>query len=372
MSETSVGCTNLILLVVGLREDEGEDMSVINIGPYIRCKPGEKLYTWLPATLPSSVSMPDGKAVQIPLIVVNGIEDGPGIGFFGAMHGDELEGVQATCQIAEKLDPQEMKGTFFGIPVVNPSGYWARSRNNPDDNRNLNRVFPGKAEGTASERIAYAIYQYIVPQISCFMDYHAMGSRAWAISTIHIRHYIHRELWEKTRQIASICGFKYVSVIPGGVPNGMLDDINARDPEHGIPYISTEMSGVGTGYAELDEKVKMCIRAGLNIMKHLRIIQGKPEIPERATFISGGEWPTPPRPGPDLTKSGGWMFPYVEPADIVKKGQKLADLLDMFGTVVDSTYSPYDGIVHIMSSYPVIPRNSVPVRVAKFLSDEEL
>lgn len=346
-------------------------MSMVKVGPYIECKPGTKLNTYLSATLPASVSMRDGTGARLPLVIVNGAEEGPSVGFFGAMHGDELEGVQAINRIARQLDPHKMKGTFIGIPVVNPAGYWARTRNNPVDNANMNRTFPGKREGTISERISYAIYQYIVPQISCFMDYHAMGSRAWGISTIHIRHYQQKHLWEQTRAIAAICGFKYISIIPGGVPNGMLDDINASDPDHGIPYISTEMAGVGTGYTELESRIQLCVRAGLNIMKYYEIIPGTPEIPEPPTYI-GGVWPTPVIPDSSVAKVGGWMVPHVKPAEIVTQGQKLADIQDMFGNVVDNTYAPWDGVVRIMSAYPIVLANRSPVQVLKFLSENEM
>lgn len=346
-------------------------MSTVKVGPYIQCEPGKKLNTYLSATLPKSVSMPDGTGERLPLVIVNGAKEGPGVGFFGAMHGDELEGVQAINRIAEQLNPEEMKGTFFGIPVVNPAGYWARTRNNPVDDANMNRVFPGKRDGSISDRIAYAIYQYIVPQIACFMDYHAMGSRAWGIHTIHIRHYRQRRLWEQTRAIAAICGFKYVSIIPGGVPNGMLDDINASDPAHGIPYISTEMAGVGTGMAELEPAIQMCVRAGLNILKYFEMIPGDPDIPEPPTYI-GGVWPQPVIPNSSVARVGGWMVPHVQPAELVTKGQKLADIQDMFGNVVDSTYAPWDGIVRIMSAYPIVKANRSPVTVLKFLTEDEM
>jgi predicted deacylase len=314
--------------------------------------------------------MPDGTGARLPLIVVNGVEKGPGVGFFGAMHGDELEGVQAINRIARQLDPHKMKGTFFGIPVVNPAGFWARTRNNPVDNANMNRVFPGKSDGTISERIAYAIYQYIVPQIACFVDYHAWGSRMWAISVIHIRHYGHKQLFEKTKEIASICGFKYISIIPGGVPNGMLDDINANDPDNGIPYISTEMAGVGTGYTELEQNIQKCVRTGLNILKYFDIIPGEPEIPEPPQFIQGSTWPPPVAAASTVTRVGGWMVPHVSPWELVEKGQKLADLQDMFGNIVDSTHAPWDGVVSELSSYPVIPANSAPVKVYKFVNED--
>jgi len=347
-------------------------MSIVEVSPYIKCVPGQKLTTWLPVTFPGSTALPDGEEAKIPLIVVNGIKEGPRIGFFGAIHGDELEGVQAIWRIAEELDPKKMKGAFLGIPVVNPSGYWNRVRNNPDDNVNINRVFPGNMEGTVSRRIAYTIYEYIIYQIACIVDYHAMGSRALAVNTVHIRHYANRTLWEKTSEIASICGFKYVSVIPEGIANGMLDDINARDPEHGIPYVSTEMSGVGAAYAGLDERINMCIQLGFNIMKYYDIVPGEPDIPEPPRFTIAGEWPTKSQPGPDFTRAGGWMKPYVTPGQEVEAGQKLADLFDMFGDVSDSTHAPFDGIVRVMSSYPIIPANSVPIQVMRLVTEAEL
>jgi predicted deacylase len=345
-------------------------MSVIKIDPYIKCAPGKKLYTYFNPTLPASVSMPDGSTEKIPLIVVNGKEKGPVAGFFAALHGDELEGVRAIQKIAEKLNPNEMRGGFIGVPVVNPAGYNARTRNNPVDDVNMNRIFPGKREGTISERIAYYIYQYIIPQLSFILSFHSLGSRAWAINQIQIRHYLDSNLWNRTKEIASICGLKYISVI-SGTPNGQMDDFNARDSSKEILYISTEMSGVGIGYTDFDEKVEKCVKAESNILKFLNIIDGTPDIPEPPKFI-GKERPPNPVLDPSLCKVGGFMVPKVKPGDDVKEGDKLADILDMFGNSVESTYAPYDGIVRRISSYPVVPANSTPVDIWKFLSDEDL
>ena len=86
--------------------------------------PGEKKTGFLPS---NGLSMPDGTGNfwHIPVVVVRGVEDGPVFEVDGCIHGEEQEGAYTVLELAGRLDPENMRGTFIGVPVLNVPGFLA-------------------------------------------------------------------------------------------------------------------------------------------------------------------------------------------------------------------------------------------------------
>jgi predicted deacylase len=130
------------------------------------------------------------------------------------------------------------------------------------------------------------------------------------------------------------------------------------------------MPGPGMGHRDLEKNIAIAIRGLNNILKHLKMIPGKPKIPEKTIYI-GPEYPEPST-SPLVTKIGGFVVCEVIPGEIVEKGQKLANILDIWGNEVDNIYSPYKGLVRRIQRYPVVKPDSSPISVCKFLTKEEI
>ena len=99
-----------------------------------------------------------GTRLEIPVVIVNGAKPGPCFWVNGAIHGDEPEGPLA-CQIAlAEVDPAQLAGTLVMCPVLNVPAFEAAQRGNPLDtvSYDMNRIYPGKATGYLSDRIAAA------------------------------------------------------------------------------------------------------------------------------------------------------------------------------------------------------------------------
>lgn len=77
----------------------------------------------------------------------------------GAIHGDEVIGTHAIREVISILDRKTIKGTVTLLPVSNPLAFRCRTRASPVDGADLNRIFPGSRDGSASERFAYHIWQ---------------------------------------------------------------------------------------------------------------------------------------------------------------------------------------------------------------------
>src|SRR5262245_9201309 len=102
-------------------------------------------------------TMPDGAQLTIPTQVICGRAAGPRLIAMAGVHGDELEGTRALQALMRSVDPAGLTGTLVVVPVANPPAYLARTRRSAVDGVDLNRVFPGRPDGTVSERLAHTI-----------------------------------------------------------------------------------------------------------------------------------------------------------------------------------------------------------------------
>jgi predicted deacylase len=115
--------------------------------------------------------LPAGGWLSLPLEVVHGAAPGPALFLSGAIHGDELDGLEITRRILGRVRPEELSGTLVGAPVVNLPGLVAESRYMPD-RRDLNRAFPGSATGSLASRLAHLVMQEVVQRCSHGIDFH--------------------------------------------------------------------------------------------------------------------------------------------------------------------------------------------------------
>ena len=96
----------------------------------------------------------DGVDTFIPVTVFHGRDSGPVLSLIAGIHGSEYSPIISMQRLPELLDPQAMAGTLIIVHIANLPAFQGRSIYfGPDDLKNLNRSFPGKADGTVTERI---------------------------------------------------------------------------------------------------------------------------------------------------------------------------------------------------------------------------
>ncbi|MEU3938128.1 M14 family metallopeptidase, partial [Streptomyces sp. NPDC029044] len=108
-----------------------------SIGP-LTVAPGERAHGLIPVGTSSY-----GVELGIPLIVVNGVQDGPVLCVDAGVHGDEYDGQEAIRRVLAEIDPATLRGTIVGIPCLNTPAFEAAARASGIDHLNLNRIFPG-------------------------------------------------------------------------------------------------------------------------------------------------------------------------------------------------------------------------------------
>jgi predicted deacylase len=298
------------------------------------------------AALPSGVkttgwietaSRVDGGVWRLPLLAAKSIEPGPTLVVLAAVHGDEYEGVEAIPQVFEVVDPGALRGTLLMVPICNPPAYEAAQRSSPIDGLNLARVFPGRANGTVTEQIAYTLTEQLFRHANFLIDLHS-GGVAYEIPTLI--GYLHDDgdLGQRSRAAAEAFGAPVMWGHPLPIPAGR--SISAA-MELGVPWLYTEAPG--GGYARPQDVA--CFRQGvLNVMHHLGMLAGAPQASEHALHLVGdGNLDIV-----TLAPAGGYFRPAVKVLDHVQRGELLGNILDFFGKTVATITSESDGVVIMM------------------------
>ncbi|MBO9436916.1 N(2)-acetyl-L-2,4-diaminobutanoate deacetylase DoeB [Ruegeria sp. R13_0] len=207
--------------------------------------------------------------IQIPISVFrNG--DGPTALLTGANHGDEYEGPIALQSLAHDLSAEEVRGRVIIIPYMNYPAFRAAKRISPIDGLNMNRIFPGKPNGTVTEKIADYFLNQLIPMADIVLDYHSGGKSLDFIpfAAAHL-------LEDKTQEAACIAameafGAPYSMTLKEIDSTGMYD---TAVEDAGKIFVSTELGGGGSATAR---SAGIARRGAENILKHVGILDGDP------------------------------------------------------------------------------------------------
>jgi len=151
----------------------------------VKDKPVRKKLVILGAEVPPSTSTRlawspqvsiSGLALPTPVLVINGANPGPTLCLTGAIHGDELNGIEVVRRVMYDISPEEFNGTLIGIPIVNLQGFQRGSRY-LSDRRDLNRYFPGEASGSLASRIANSLFTEVIRHCEYLIDLHTGSLR---------------------------------------------------------------------------------------------------------------------------------------------------------------------------------------------------
>jgi len=113
--------------------------------------------------------------IPIPIVVINnGV--GPRVLLTGGNHGDEYEGPVALSKLTQRLKTEPIQGRLIIIPTLNLPAVLNASRTSPIDGGNLNRLFPGRRDGSITEMIAHYVETELFPLVDGAIDLHAGGA----------------------------------------------------------------------------------------------------------------------------------------------------------------------------------------------------
>lgn len=143
----------------------------------------------------------DCEALSLPVFSCNRGE-GPRLLITGGNHGNELEGPIVARRLADWLPEAQTCGRVIILPELNPLAVQAWTRSTPVDGKNLNRVFPGRFDGSVTERIVDAVLRLLLPMADTVFDLHSFGP-TWDFPPAVITHPIaDADLMAKTLRMA--------------------------------------------------------------------------------------------------------------------------------------------------------------------------
>src|SRR5258708_962751 len=121
------------------------------------------------------IDVPAGSdaGTQIPVTTIRGAAPGPTLALIAGNHGYEYPPILALQKLRTLIDPAKLKGTIIMVHVANMPSFLGRTVYfSPVDGKNLNRVYPGRKDGTGSERIADAITTEVIEKADYVLDLH--------------------------------------------------------------------------------------------------------------------------------------------------------------------------------------------------------
>src|SRR5215471_3367242 len=122
-----------------------------------------------------TIEVPAGvdAAMHIPVVVVNGAKPGPVLAIASGAHGTEYASIISLEKLIQILNPEDISGTVIIVPLINiPSFEEKKPHVNPTDNKSMNRFYPGKLDGTQTDRASYMITKQVVEQSDHLIDLH--------------------------------------------------------------------------------------------------------------------------------------------------------------------------------------------------------
>jgi len=128
----------------------------------------------------------DNTQVNVFAHVIQGSGDGPNVYVRVATHGNELQGVEVCRRLAEEIEPSTLSGKLIVVPLQNPVAFRHRLRLNPIDGKDLDKLYPGRENGTATERLAYTLYSKLAADADVVIDLHSGGVGSISIPHIYL------------------------------------------------------------------------------------------------------------------------------------------------------------------------------------------
>lgn len=290
--------------------------------------------------------------MSCPVYVIHGKKPGPILFLSGAIHGDEINGVEIIRRVLKRRSVNKINGTLVAVPVVNIFGFISQTRYLPD-RRDLNRSFPGSDSGSLAARMAHMFLTEIVSKCTHGIDLHTAA--------------IHRDNFPQIRAVLEVPevarmarAFRSPVILNTAIGEGTLRKSAAK---LGIPVIVYE-AGEALRFDEV------AIRAGekgiVSVMRELEMLPpGKHHDDQFAPYeAKSSTWVRAPKSGIlRANKSLGMK---------VTKGEFLGAISDPFGEDEEIISASVEGIIIGRTNIPLVNEGEALFHIARFENAEDV
>ena len=315
------------------------DHHAFAVGP-VRAMPG--------ASAAGSLDVPahgNEPGTHIPITILHGRSRGPVLALVAGVHGMEYVPVLALQRAAAAIDPATLTGTVLIVHAANVPSFLGRTiYYSPVDGKNLNRVFPGRVDGTISERIAHVLTTEIVSRATHLVDLHGGDGNE------SLRPYSYwitsgrPEVAEASRGLALAFGLDRIVVDRDRpVDPAASTYLSNTAITRGVPAITTEIGGLARSD---DNLIELAARGVAGVLKHLGMrADGPPPV-------AGPRWVV--KDEVLRAKTTGLFSASVDCGDDVDEGALIGIISDFHGRRVEDVRAPFAGeVLYVVRTPPV-------------------
>ncbi len=278
---------------------------------------------------------------EVPIIVYRGVEDGPILWLNGATHGDEPEGPFSIYKALAQIDPQKLRGTVVAVPVMNVQAFTAGLRGDPLDtfSHDMNRIYPGKADGYPTDRVAWAHWQAMKDNCDLQIAIHSGGEHSY------LAHMIFASDNPASLELAAAMGPNWSLVFRSGTGGG---NPSSQMGALGKGGITVELGGNCRTLTNDFHVIANDLAEGyLNVMRHYGMIEGA------ASYEPA--W----RMGFQIALLAPATGMFVGAADLpfettIPSGTLIGQIHDLYGDVIGEVRAPREGVIFGLRSRPSV------------------
>ena len=281
----------------------------------------------------------------LPISVVHGTKAGPVLALVAGVHGQEYTPILALQNLRSSIDPKTLTGTVIMVHVANMPSYLARTiYYSPVDQKNLNRSFPGRADGTLSERIADVITREVIDRATHVVDLHCGDGNE------SLRPYLYwittgsAQVAEAGKQMALAFGMDHI-VVDRERPSDPKASIYLSNTgiTRGKPALTIESGGMGEIHTDDILRIE---RGVAGLLKHLGMRAEGPAPVTHPVMLERSE----------VLRSSftGIFYPVVEKGTTVAAGAVIGRVTDFHGKVLEEIKAPFAGEILYVVGTPAM------------------
>jgi predicted deacylase len=271
-------------------------------------------------------------------------------------HGTEYASIIAVEQLIQQLDPRTISGTVILVPLVNiPSFEQKIAHVNPIDGKSMNRFYPGKADGTQTERASLAITRDVVEKSDHLIDLHGGDLDE------SLRPYSY---WTKTGNEKQDAISREM-LLAFGLDTIIISADRPKDPAasrylentastRGKPSITAEAGHAGTVE---HEDVQALVDGCLGVMRYLKMLEGTAKMVESPVWIEHVATIT--------SETTGIFYPLVKRGTYVQKGARVGYVTDYLGRPILDATSPESGVVLFIRAVPSLTKGETIANIGR-------
>ena len=284
----------------------------------IVCKLGEKVSGFW-----------DIEGYSIPTTIINGKKSGKIVAISSGIHNCEYVGIQSAIELSQEIDPENINGTVIIFHPVNYSGFFHKiPAVMPEDNKNLNRAFPGIENGSISDKIAYHFSKFLYPQLDFFIDLHGGDLYERATNFVYSPGIGDNKVIEVSHEVAQVLSVPYR--VRSSAKTGAYNSAAIQ----GVPSMLIERGGNGLWN---NEEVKEYKKDILSVLGYFNIIDFLNEKNLNQKEISIAKYIS--------SEIDGFWYPRYKAGEKFNEGDLLGEIKDCFGNIITSYYAEFDGVI---------------------------